>query len=268
MKKNILTLIIFVNFLMIDFAYCQEAFYIDSYFEETKNPKPKYEQKVDDIKEKIELEKKEEKKGFFSKFKRKNAKFNYTTNQYEEIPRGYYGELPDIEDDFNYKKQSSRSSPNSDLIMSDTQERKEEDFKEAPFDDALFLDVLVKQEKSSNYVNDLQRIKYALNNLKDCIEKNEDIQRFNACVNLLDLYTKNLKTKYQNKFEAQKESYFEILSANYYAKELGNLKYDADYYSKYIPVNDGKYSNKNIALKEQNLLNLLNKALFLINQEH
>ena len=266
MRKNIFILIVFVIFLMINQAYCQEDFFIDTYFEDTKNSKPKYEQKIDDIKEKIG-EKKEEKKGFFSKFKKKDKKFNYSTNKYEDTPKGYYGSLPDIEADFNYKKQYSKSSPQEDILIPDDVEKKEENFQKAPFDDALFLDVIVKQEKSSTYVNDLQRVKYALNSLKKCIEEKGDIQRFNGCVNVVDLYTKNLKTKYQNKPESHKESYIQILNSNYYAKELGNLKYDAGYYSKYIPVNDGKYSSQNIDLKEKNLLNKINKTLFLINQE-
>ena len=266
MKKNIIKLIIFLIFLMINRAYCQEDFFIDTYFEEAKNSKPKYEKKVDDIKEKLK-ENKEEKKGFFARFKKQDKKFNYSTNKYEEIPRGYYGKLPNIEDDFSYKKQYSKSSKESDIIVPDSEETQEENFQKAPFDDALFLDVIVKEEKSSTYVNDLQRVRYALDSLRKCIEQNEDIQRFNACVNVLDLYTKNLRTKYQNKPESHKESYIQILNSNYYAKELGNLKYDAGYYSKYIPVNDGKYSSKNIDLKEQALLNKVNKTLFLINQE-
>lgn len=254
---------------MINRAYCQEDFFIDTYFEEAKNPKPKYEQKVDDIKEKIkeEKEKKQEKKGFFSKFKKQDKKFNYSTNKYEEIPQGYYGQLPNIEADFGYKKQYSKTTAQDDILVPDAVEKNEENFKKAPFDDALFLDVIVKEEKSSTYVNDLQRVKYALNNLKNCIEQKGDIQRFNACVNLVDLYTKNLKIKYQNKPESHKESYMQILASNYYAKELGNLKYDAGYYSKYIPVNNGKYSSQNIDLKEKNLLNKVNKTIFLINQE-
>ena len=266
MNKNFIKLIIFLIFLMINQAYCQEDFFIDTYFEETKNPKPKYEQKVDDIKEKIK-EKKEEKKGFFAKFKKQKKEFNYSSNKYEEIPKGYYGKLPDIEADFKYKKQYSKSSPETDIIVPNDKEKKEDNFQKAPFDDALFLDVIVKQEKSSTYVNDLQRVKYAFNSLKKCIEQKGDIQRFNACVNLVDLYTKNLKTKYQNKPESHKESYLEILASNYYAKELGNLKYDSNYYSKYIPVNNGKYSSQNIDIKEQALLNKVNKTIFLINQE-
>ena len=266
MKKNIIKLIVFLIFLTVNQAYCQEDFFIDTHFVESKNAKPEYEKKIDDIKEKIK-ETKEEKKGFFSRFKKQNKKFNYTTNKYEEIPKGYYGTLPNIEDDFSYKKQYSKSSPQNDIVVPSDEENKEENFKKAPFDDALFLDVIVKEEKKSTYVNDLQRVKYALNNLKNCIEQKGDIQRFNACVNLVDLYTKNLKTKYQNKPEANKESYIEILASNYYAKELGNLKYDAGYYSKYIPVNDGKYSSQNIDLKEQALLNKVNKTIFLINQE-
>ena len=59
----------------------------------------------------------------------------------------------------------------------------------------------------------------------------------------------------------------EILNTNYYAKVLGNLKFDANYYSRYIPVQDGKYSKENIANEENLLLNRVNRTIFLINKE-
>ena len=143
----------------------------------------------------------------------------------------------------------------------------DKNLKKAPYDDALFLDVIVKKDKVSEYLNDIQRTKFALNNLKKCIEENGDIQRFNGCVNVIDLYVKNLKLKYQDKSESLKESYIDILTTNYYAKVLGNLLYDSNYYARYIPVSQGKYSEQNIQNEKQKLLARINRTLFLINGE-
>jgi len=244
----------------MNFACCEEDFFIDSNFTEAKN---KMNLPTSSVKRAVEKTKKE---GFFSKFKKKNSKFNYQTNKEEIIPEGYYGTLPDIEADFKYKQQSAQSSREVDLVIPND-EINEDNLKKAPFDDSLFLDMVIKKEPDSPYLNDVQKIKFALENLKKCLEEKSDIQRYNACVNGLELYVQNLKKKYENKSESLKESYIDLLSTNYYAKLLGNLKYDANYYARYVPVQEGQYSKENIALEEEKLLNRVNKTLFLLNNE-
>ena len=245
-------------FFTMNFACCEEDFFIGGDFKESKN---KLKMPSSKVSKAIENSKKD---GFFSRFK-KNTKFNYQTNKNEEIPQGYYGTLPNIEEDFKYKKQSAPTSPKVEMPSIDKVEEK--DLKKAPFDDSLFLDMVIKKEADSLYLKDVQKAKFALNNLKKCIEEKGDIQRFNACVNSLELYVQNLKRKYENESESLKESYIELLNTNYYAKKLGNLKYDANYYARYIPNQEGQYSKSNIAFEEQKLLNRVNKAIFLLNNE-
>jgi len=262
MKKIFFSLvfIFLANFFTITPAYCEEDFFIDSNFVEAKNkvkiPSSKVAKSVEKTK----------KKGLFSK-KNTKTKFNYATNQEEEIPQGYYGTLPDIKSDFAYKKQAMPSSNQNDLEVIPSEEIVEENLKPAPFDDALFLDMVIKKEKESDYVKDIQKTKLALSNLKKCIEEEGDIQRFNASVNMVEMYVQNLKAKYEDKSESFKESYIDVLNTNYYAKLLGNLKYDANYYARYIPTNQGKYSKDNISLEEEKLLNRINRTLLLLNNE-
>lgn len=249
MKKSLISLYILIaHICAINLAYCAEDFFLDNKnFKEVNN---------------IQKEK-TQKKSFFSSIKEKFSK-NSTNN---DENKGYYGKLPNIERDFKYKQQTIQSSPIENAKIPTREELEEENLKKAPTDDTLFLDVIIKKEKSSTYVNDIQRIKFALNNLKKCIELNEDIRRFNGCVNVIDLYTKNLEIKYSQKPECYKESYIAILNVNYQSKLLGNLIYDSNYYSKYIPVQQGKYSENNIKLEKEKLLNKINKTLFLINNE-
>ncbi len=192
---------------------------------------------------------------FFSKFQKKN-----------EPKKGYEGVLPDIEKSFEYLKQKTNSPKPEDFILPEDIEE-ESDLKEAPVDDSLFLDVIVKKQKTSTWVNDIQKIKFTFVQLKNCLETKGEIQYYNAIVNHLDLYTKNLKTKYENKSESLKESYIDILNTTYYAKVLGNLMYDANYYARYVPTQQGQYSKQNIDYKKQDLLNRINKTLFIISNE-
>lgn len=255
MNKPYLSLIIIflAYFFTTNIACCEEDFFTNSNFQEAKTDK-----KITLDKIKNSIGAKKEKFSFFKKKDEEN----------EEEKKGYYGSLPDIDREFQYKKQqNSNTSTQTDLKLPQEEKLDEQNLKPAPFDDSLFLDMVIKKEQNSEYVNDIQKIKYALTNLKKCLEENGNIQRFNACVNGLDLYIQNLKKKYQEKPESYKESYIELLNTNYYAKLLGNLKYDANYYARYVPVNEGQYSESNILSKEEDLLNRVNRTLFLLNNE-
>lgn len=208
---------------------------------------------------------KEKKENFFSSlFKKKKKK--------HDPPRGYYGTLPDISRDFRYEKPSSTVKREQDYRIPTLDELNseidKEKLKSAPVQDALFVDnILKKQDTSSEFLKDIQKTKFALSNLKKCIEENGDIQRFNACVNIIDLQVANLEEKYKDRSDALKESYRDILRVNYQSKILGNLLYDSNYYAQYIPTSQGKYSAENINSEKQKLLIKLNKTIFLINQE-
>lgn len=214
------------------------------------------------IKEKIKTKNKST-KSKTTKTKTKSEKISKDTPS-----KGYYGTLPDIEADFKYKQKPEATVQKSDIQLPDENNLKEENLKKAPYDDKLFLDNIVKQKDTkSQYVNDIQKTRISLEALKKAIEDGGDIQRFNASVNLYDLYSKNLKSKYENKSESFKDSYKWIMDTSYDAKMLGNLMYDASYYAKYIPTQQGKYSKSNIEIQKEKLLNKINKTLFLIYDE-
>ena len=269
MKKGLIFFsIIFFILLTINSSYCAESFYMDIPYEQSLlkssgNKDNHYETNNSNTQSKVIFDESSNdsntKTNWFSrKFSKKNSKS-------KSEQEGYSGNLPNIERNFDYKRPSSNSSRNSDIKV--IEEVREEDFKPAPFDDTLFLDKIIKKEKPSNYINDIQKTKYALNNLKNCIEQKGDIQRFNGCVNMIDLQVKSLKTKYDNQSDSLRESYIDILTTNYYAKALGNLMYDAQYYARYIPTQEGKYSKTNIEKEKADLLNRINKTIFAIVNE-
>lgn len=227
--------------------------------------KPSLKEKIEQKQEEVVKETKEEKEGFFSRLFKKKKKD-------DEEKKGYYGQLPNIYRDFRYKKQTNKAPIQEEYKVPTLEELNSEidaeKLKQAPIQDALFLDnIFKKEDKPSEYIKDLQKTKFALTNLKKCIEEQGDIQRFNACVNMINLYVSNLEAKYKDKSDALKESYREIVNVNYHSKVLGNLLYDSNYYAQYIPVQNGKYSQENIENEKQKLLIKINKTLFSINQE-
>lgn len=179
--------------------------------------------------------------------------------QPEPGSKGYYGKLPDIGTDFEYKRETNDTIPKKQYSEQDL---KDGLLLDAPLDDPLFLDVIIKKEKTSDYVNDLVKIKETLERLRQCVVDNASIQFFNANVNVLDLQTTNLEKKYQNTAYAQSNSYYAIRHVNYSAKILGNLKYDANFYSRYMPLKDSAYSADNLKIKSQALLSEIDKTIF------
>ena len=268
MNKNLsLGLLIFSLFFAMQFAYCEDSFDMGS---SSDNANTKMDFPVSNDIQEAKPNNEEQKKGFFSKLKSKKAKKQKQQktkkNKSEALAQGYYGTLPNIGQDFAYKKAQPPINASSADSYSAPEKLEEKNLKPAP-NDALFLDVIVKKEKESDYINDVQRTKFALGNLKKCIEEKGDIQRFNGCVNMVDLYSKNLQKKYENKSDSLRESYIDILNTNYHAKILGNLLYDSNYYARYIPTSTGKYSKENIEKQKQDLLKRINKTLFLIANE-
>ena len=265
MKKFLsLELVVLFLFFATGVACCEESFSIAT---PSNDAKPKMSFPVSNDVQEAQPVKKEEKKGILSKlFKSDKSKKQKRKNKNETATQGYYGSLPNVSQDFKYKQTIPAKPSNPDALIPQGK-IDGENLKEAPTNDTLFLDVIVKKEKQSNYINDIQKTKFALMSLKKCIEEKGDIQRFNGCINMVDLYSKNLQEKYQNKSDSLRESYIDVLNTNYQAKVLGNLMYDANYYSRYVPVNQGKYSKENIEAQKQMLLKRVNKTLFLIANE-
>ena len=249
MNKFVISLYItiFLSFFTINCAYCEEDFFMNL-------PNQKA------TETKVTQDAQTKKSKFLDFFKSKKKK-----TQKEEDTRGYFGTLPDVNRDFSYKRQQETTTKAQDIITEE--EINKEGLKPVPQNDTLFIDNIVKKEKSSSYINDVQRTKLALENLKKCIEQQGDIQRFNGCVYLVDMYSKNLENKYKNQSDCLRDSYGHILSTSYRAKLLGNLMYEANYYARYIPTQQGKYSKDNIEKEKQDLLNKINKTLFLISNE-
>lgn len=177
---------------------------------------------------------------------------------------GYYGTLPNIEREFDYIKQKSKkTTPNGkykDGFFI------EEDLKKAPLDDELFLDVILKKEKDTKFTKDMLKMIPLLNNFKNCIENNCDIQKFNANVNLVDLYARRLEKDYASTPDSQSEGFYLVQNLAYLAKLQGNLKYEANFYSKYMPLDGTVYSKENVEKKDYELLIELSKTIFTLEQ--
>lgn len=174
--------------------------------------------------------------------------------------KGYAGKLPNIEQAFSSKSEKKEF---------ETGKIDPKDLIKAPTEDKLFVDVIIKKEKTSQYVNDIRRVIPVLEKLKTCLENDENIQKYNANVNMLDLYAKDIEKEYKNKPQGHSYSYESLMYIVNYAKIVANLRFESSAYSRYMSYSgDGaQYSPQNIASQTKILLEQINDVLQVLKNE-
>lgn len=163
-----------------------------------------------------------------------------------EIPndKGYLGTLPNI------TKQYEPPEPAEGAPIFD----KTKDFhsinelKPIPREDPAFVNIILKQDKTSRYINDLNEFILMLEKIYDSIENGEDIQKFAAKVYFFNKNADYFRDKYLNKPESYYESYQKILDLSLRAKTISQLRSEAEKYKPYLAYSGaGKiYDSENI----------------------
>lgn len=201
----------------------------------------------------------------FKKSQKKNTK-NVSTeaNNAKKVQKGYSGNLPEISKFLEYKKTTAQSSIPKTMTI---EELDKLDFQQAPLDDALFLDVIIKKQKTSEYIDDLLIILKVMENFRAAYARGMDIQHFNASVNVFDLYAQKIRRKYSTKTEGMTKSYKMLMNLDYNAKILGNLKHEANYMTKFQPIMKHEYSKEYLDAQDKKLLLELDKTIFQVKTE-
>lgn len=189
----------------------------------------------------------------------------YSFGKKEKEGNGYVGKLPNIEKTFGHKKYKIQSNPETNLIQAPIEKN---NLIEGPMEDAVFVDVIIKKQKPSKYVDDIMKIIPVAEKLRTITKENgSNIQKYNSGVNNFDLYVTKLQKDYQDKPESISESYILLQDVNYRAKVLGNLKYEANFYSKYKPVLEEEYTPQYLQEHDEILVKELDKLIFILQQE-
>ncbi len=201
----------------------------------------------------------EKKEGIFSKiFKKRKQKAVF-----EEDEGGYKGSLPNVQSEFRHKTKQN------DKVINESENAEDytpDEFQKSKIDDPLFLDVILNKARPSQYNVDMIKVMRFLELFRPIVENHENIQKFNANVNLLDLHARRIEKLYNDKPESQTVSYVMLQNLAYKAKVLGNLKFDANYYSKFSPIAGTKYSEDNLIKEDNQLLLEIDKTIFEIRQ--
>ncbi len=177
---------------------------------------------------------------------------------------GYKGELPNIEAEFAYKKTTPPTA--APPFSPQNSEDKLKELKPIPRDKKSYLEIILKKDKSSQYVNDTNEVIVLLEKLKKCIEQGQDIQKFNAIIsNLIDNIS-YIETEYKDKQESNFISYKMLHSLSEQARSVAVLRTESQIYTKYLPFEStgSVYRDKNIQKQISSLLKTVDQSLYVL----
>lgn len=143
---------------------------------------------------------------------------------------GYVGTLPDIGKSF------TSSEPNESKPMFEKTENFNSgtELKPVPRENPSFVNIILKSDKTSQYLNDLSEMISILEKILDSIENGDTIQRFAARVYFLNKNVEYLSTKYSDKPEINFYSFKKLQEVNNHAQTVSNLRAEAEKYKHYL----------------------------------
>lgn len=106
--------------------------------------------------------------------------------------------------------------------------------KPAPRDNPAFINIIMKTDKTSQYINDLNSIISIIQNLQDCMEDDASIQKFNAESFVLKENVEYFRDKYKNKPEESYISFQKVMQLNTHVQALSQLRLEKEAYSPYL----------------------------------
>ena len=160
---------------------------------------------------------------------------------------GYVGTLPEIGKSF------SSSEPNESKPVFE----KTENFnsgtalKPVPRENPSFVNIILKSDKTSQYINDLSEMITVLEKILDSIENGDNIQRFAARVYFLNKNVEYLSEKYADKPEINFYSFKKLQEVTNHAQTVSNLRAEAEKYKPYLAYGGAGYIYNSNNLEQQ-----------------
>ena len=162
----------------------------------------------------------------------------YAENRPESFSgQGYVGTLPDLTRGYE-PKEESKSTPE---ITPSKNFNSENEIKPTPRDNPTFVNIILKSEKTSQYINDINEFIPTLESIYDMIENNDNVQIFNAKVYYFNKNAEHLREKYGKKPESQFISFKRIMELSMHAKSIALLRTEAERYNPYLAYGSEGY---------------------------
>ncbi len=159
---------------------------------------------------------------------------------------GYKGKLPDIKSEFEYQRHEPEMT--RPLFNHNHEETKNLKLAPAPKDNKTYIDIIMKKEPNSPYLDDINDVIKILEKMQDCIATDNEVQRFNALASALIDNADFMQARYKDKPEEHYVSFKSIMKISSRARAVASLRCEAEIYVKYLPYqNEGQaYSKENV----------------------
>lgn len=178
--------------------------------------------------------------------------------------KGYSGNLPNIPSHFQmYQEQEAEPTFEVDENFNDPYK-----IKPIPRDNPSFINIILKQDKSSQYINELNELISIIEKIQKTIEDEASLQVFAARAFNLDKYVEFFRNKYQNKPESSYASYKKVMQLNSEVQALAALRREKEVYSPYIvsSSNGNVFSENNINLQTEYLMENIKSTLIILKE--
>ena len=178
--------------------------------------------------------------------------------------KGYVGTLPNVTKQFG-TDEPTEATP----IFEKTKNfHSLNELKPIPREDSAFVNIILKPDKTSEYITDLNDFILMLEKLYDSIENREDVQKFVANVYFFSTNAEYFRDKYANKPESFYESYTKIMDLRLHATSVSKLRSEAEKYKSYLAYSGaGKiYNSANIDQQLEYLKNEIETTIMILKE--
>lgn len=177
---------------------------------------------------------------------------------------GYVGTLPNLEERFKSSETENAQQ---------TYEYKDgfndpAAIKPAPRNNPSFVNIIMKKDKTSQYVNDLNEIITILENLQTTVENKSNVQLFNAKAYFLKENVEYFRDKYKNKSEESFVSYKKLMQLNTHVQSVSQLRLESEAYGPYVTAagSGNMFTDNNIDNQLNYLLEDIKKTLVVLKE--
>ncbi len=151
--------------------------------------------------------------------------------------KGYVGTLPDL--NRGYEVKETKKTPPEVKPSKDFNSEKE--LKPVPTDNPAFVNIILKPDKTSPYLNDIYEIIPLLEDISDLIDDNASVQLFNAKVYYFNKSAEYIRDKYKDKPESQFVSFKRLMDLSTHTKSIAMLRNEAQKYNPYLAYGSAGY---------------------------
>lgn len=178
--------------------------------------------------------------------------------------KGYEGSLPDILDKF----QPSKPAGATPIFEAEEGFDDPDKLKPVPRDNPTFVNIILKKDKTSTYVNDINNIILLVETLIDSIENEESVQLFVAKATNLEFAIGGLRNTFEGKPESYYQSYVKLMSLCMHVKSMAELRREGAEYSRYLAYQaaGSLYAPDNVNKELQYLLDELQEVLVILRE--